>query len=114
MATLEAPANDMLGTAKSREVQRAMFAEMRGDKKDAAEHYLAAAHMEIVLAKDHARANKKWLHLRSMVSAASCFWMAGQIDVARKYFRRILRNNPDRKKIVQEAVASLKKDYPAK
>ena len=73
MADESFPVNNLLGTAKSREVQRAMLAEMRGDRANAAVHFLAAGHMEQVLALDFAAAGETDLALRSRLSAASCF-----------------------------------------
>jgi hypothetical protein len=68
------PISDLLRTAKSREVQRAMRAEMRKDHDAAIRHLLAAAHMEIVLASDYRVVNADDMVLRSLISAASCFW----------------------------------------
>ena len=77
MATAHAPVSDMLVTVKSRELQRGMLAEVRGDRPDATRHFLAAAHLELVLADDYAQAGQAGLALHSHVSAASCFWRAG-------------------------------------
>ena len=52
MSAAPAMVSDMLITVKSREVQRATLAEMRDDRKEAAKHFLAAAHLELVLADD--------------------------------------------------------------
>ena len=53
MAAAHAPVSDMLVTVKSRELQRGMLAEMRGDRTGAARHLLAAAHLELVLDDDY-------------------------------------------------------------
>jgi len=42
----------MIVTVKSREAQRGLLAEMRGDGDSAIRHFLAAAHLEMVLAAD--------------------------------------------------------------
>jgi len=42
------PVSDLLVTVKSREMQRGMSAEMRGDPLTASRHFLAAAHLELV------------------------------------------------------------------
>src|SRR2546421_12314140 len=90
------PVNNLLGTAKSREVQRAVLAEMRGDRPAAALHFLAAGHMELVLAVDYASAGESELALRSRLSAASCFWRAGQHAKARAEFDALLQQWPGR------------------
>jgi len=43
----------MLVTVEWREVQRGLLAEMRGDGDSAVRHFLAAAHLEMVLAADY-------------------------------------------------------------
>ena len=63
----------MLVTVKSREVQRALLAEMRGDPEAAQRHFLASAHLELVLAADYEQAGDSPLSFRSQLSAASCF-----------------------------------------
>src|SRR5438874_4475634 len=85
----EASAN-MITTVKSREVQRAMLAEMAGDRNTAIRHFLAAAHLELVLAEDYAASGVDDLALRSRLSAASCFWRAGQIAEAQAIFNALL------------------------
>src|SRR5205823_6522007 len=52
-------------TVKSREVQRALLAEMAGDRSGARRHFLAAAHLEMVLAEDYATAGAPELAIRS-------------------------------------------------
>ena len=82
MVTASSPVSDMLVTVKSRELQRGMLAEMRGDRTDATRHFLAAAHLELVLANDYKQAGQSDLARRSRLSAASCFWRAGQCQQA--------------------------------
>lgn len=77
MSTASAPVSDMFVTVKSREVQRALLAEMRGDREAARRHSLAGAHLEVVLAADYEQAGEGELALRSQLSAASCFWRGG-------------------------------------
>jgi len=77
MSTISGPVSDMLMTVKSREVQRGMLAEMRGDRPSAARHFLAAAHLELVLAADFDEIGDADLAVRSRLSVASCFWRAG-------------------------------------
>jgi TolA-binding protein len=106
--------SDMLVIVKSREVQRAMLAEMHGDRKEAAKHFLAAAHLELVLADDYAQAGQPELALRSGISAASCFWSAGEADRARRLFDELLRAYPGHADAVRQAVEELEKEYPAR
>ena len=53
MSAASPAVSDMLVTVKSREIQRALLAEMRGDQAAAPRHFLAAAHLELVLAEDY-------------------------------------------------------------
>ena len=86
--------SDMLVTVKSREVQRGMLAEMRGDRESSIDHFLAAAHMELVLASDYEEIGDPELALRSRLSAASCFCRAGQPDHARSLINRLSQSAP--------------------
>jgi hypothetical protein len=113
MSTAPAPISDMLVTVKSREVQRAMFAEMRGDHQAAAKHFLAAGQLEVVLADDYAQAGQPELALRSGISAASCFWRAGHRDRARPLFDELLLAHPTQVAAIRQVVEELKRDYPA-
>ena len=112
MSAAPAMVSDMLVTVKSREVQRAMLAEMRGDRKEAAKHFLAAAHLELVLADDYAQAGQPELALRSGISAASCFWSAGESARARPLFDELLQAYPGHTDAVRQAVEELEKDFP--
>jgi hypothetical protein len=113
MADESFPVNNLLATAKSREVQRAMLAEMRGDRANAALHFLAAGHMELVLAVDYESARDENLAVRSRMSAASCFWRAGQSGQARTLFDSLLQACPGRAAEIQKVMAELAHDYPA-
>lgn len=86
----------MLVTVKSREVQRGILAEMRGDADAAARHFLAAAHLEIVLSSEYQEAGDTELAVRSRISAASCFWRGGQKDQARSVIDALGREHPER------------------
>ena len=112
MADEAFPVNNLLATAKSREVQRAMLAEMRGDRSTASLHFLAAGHMELVLAVDYDLAGERALALRSRLSAASCFWRAGQPQQARALFDSLLQANPDQAAEIEKVMAELAHDYP--
>jgi hypothetical protein len=107
------PVNNLLATAKSREVQRAMLAEMRGERADASLHFLAAAHMELVLAADYDRAGDSDLASRSRLSAGSCFWRAGQLEPARTVFGALLQAQPAQASEIHKVIAELTQDYPA-
>jgi hypothetical protein len=106
--------SDMLVTVKSREVQRAMPAEMRGDLRAAARHFLAAAHLELVLADDYAQAGQPDLALRSGISAASCFWRAGHPEGARPAFDELLQSHPAQADTIRQVIEELERDYPVK
>jgi hypothetical protein len=97
----------MLVTVKSREVQRGMLSEMAGDRKNAARHFLAAAHLELVLANDYAEAGLDELALRSRLSAASCFWRAGETAQSRRHFDTALEDYPDRAEETRRLLAEL-------
>ena len=107
MSTIETPVSDMLVTVKSREMQRAMLAEMRGDQHAARKHFLAAAHLELVLADDYEQAGEGDLAFRSRLSAASCFWRAGQSEQSRLVFDTLSRSNPDRAAEVRQVTDEL-------
>jgi|SRR6266850_6465069 len=112
MATAHVSVSDMLVTVKSRELQRGLLAEMRGDQTGAARHLLAAAHLELVLADDYEQSDQWDLALRSRLSAASCFWRAGQPDQARELFEAMIQEHPTQEQAIREVVASLEHDYP--
>lgn len=107
MATVQSPVSDMLVTVKSRELQRGMLAEMRDDSASAARHFLAAAHLELVLAHEYALAGQDDLAVRSRLSAASCFWRAGQVQRARDEFAELTRAYPAQAGSVQDTLADL-------
>lgn len=104
--------SDMLVTVKSREAQRAMLAEMRADQQAAALHFLAAAHLELVLAGDYQAAGDGERALRSQMSAASCFWRGGQVEKGREVFDAIAREHPAVAPQVSNIIAELTRDYP--
>ena len=108
MSTVRSPVSDMLVTVKSREVQRGMMAAMGGQSSDAKRHFLAAAHLELVLAGDYDGAGESNLSRRSRISAASCFWRAGEIISAQAMFNELLREDPNRAGEIQEVVDELK------
>jgi hypothetical protein len=113
MAAIGQPVSDMMVTVKSREVQRGMLAEMRKDRAEAARHFLAAAHLELVLASDYAQAGEEELACRSRISAASCLWRAGRTAEAREQFDAIRRDFPARATAVGQAVLDLEKEPEA-
>ena len=112
MATIYASVSDMLVTVKSREVQRGMFAEMRGDHTGAARHFLAAAHLELVLAEDYAHAGQAELAWRSQLSAVSCFWRAGQPARARELLATLRQKFSTQEPTILQVLAELERDYP--
>jgi len=114
MATAHTAVSDMLVTVKSRELQRGMLAEMRGDRSAACRHFLAAAHLELVLAEDYTQAGQADLSWRSQLSAASCFWRAGRPEQARELFATLLQAYPDHAAITQQTIADLEHDDPSR
>lgn len=114
MAAESYPVNNLLATAKSREAQRAMLAEMRGERAEAARHFLAVAHMELVLATDYEKAGDTDLALRSRLSAASCFWRAGKPAEAQQMFDSLTQAHPSKVLEIQAILDDLLKTYPAK
>lgn len=85
--------SDMLVTVKSREIQRGLMAEMQGDHDSATRHFLAAAHLELVLAADYDQSDEPGQALRSRLSAASCFWRGGQCDRGRRLIDQLSETN---------------------
>jgi hypothetical protein len=112
MATVQAPVSDMLVTVKSREIQRGMLAEMADNLAGAAPHFLAAAHLELVLARDYVEAGKHALAFRSQVSAASCLWRGGEIKRARSLFNALIKEHPAKAKLIKSTVAELEGKKP--
>lgn len=113
MATVYASVSNMLVTVKSRELQRGLLAEMRGDRFASSRHFLAAAHLELVLADDYMQAGQVDLAWRSQLSAASCFWRAGRPAQARDLFAMLLQEHPVQVSIIQQIIAELEHDDPA-
>lgn len=114
MSTEPLPDDERLPTVKSREVQRAILAEMAGDSSGAARHFLAAAHLELVLAEDYAAAGVADRALRSSISAAPYFWRAGEVARARSEFDALSQSYPANAAEIQRVVAELDRDYSAK
>jgi hypothetical protein len=112
MSVTTAPVSDMLVTVKSRLLHRAMFAEKAGDREAARRHFLAAAHLELVLAHDYEEAGDLDLALRSRISSASCLWSGGEIAQGRQALETLQVNYPAQKTAIQEVVAELTRDYP--
>ena len=113
MSSEPLPISDLTATVKSREVQRAILAEMAGDTAGAARHFLAAAHLELVLAEDYAAGGAADRALRSRISAASCFWRAGQVARARSEFEELSQTHPANGAEIQRIVAELERDCSA-
>jgi hypothetical protein len=107
MSSVQTPVSDMLVTVKSREVQRGMLAEMGNRQTEARTHFLAAAHLELVLADDYQRAGDPDLARRGRISAASCFWRAGDPDRARTMFDDLIQEAPDQADEIREILEEL-------
>jgi hypothetical protein len=113
MSQAAPPVSDMLVTVKSRGVQRALLAEMRGDREAAGRHFLAAAHLELVLVDDYRRAGDADMAARSQLSAASCFWRAGDRARAEPWLNALEQAEPAQAPAVRQVRAELARDYPA-
>ena len=107
MASVQTAVSDMPVTVKSREVQRGMLVEMSKRRKDAYQHFLAAAHLELVLTSDYEHAGDAELARRSRISAASCFWRAGEPDRAKEIFDALIGNAPDLASEIHEIIQEL-------
>jgi hypothetical protein len=112
MSTATASVSDMLVTVKAREIQRALFAEMCGDQMAARSHFLAAAYLELVLARDYEEAGDTVAVYRSRLSSASCLWRGGEIEKGRRALAELMVQQPDRAPAIQQAIAELSRDYP--
>ena len=104
------PDNNLLRPAKAREVQRALAAEMRGDRAEASLHFLAAAHMELVLAADYDRAGDSDLAFRSRLSAGSCLWRECHPEQARAVPEALTQAHPSQAAEVQKVIGELAQD----
>ncbi len=107
MSTLHVPVSDMLATVKSREVQRGMLAAMRDDLAEAAKHFLAAAHLELVLADDYEAGGEIELAIRARISAGSCFWRAGEVETGRRILDEIASSDPARDAEIRDVLSEL-------
>jgi hypothetical protein len=105
--------SDMAATVKSREIQRAMLAEMAGDGSAAVRHFLAAAHLELVLAEDYAAAGLEDMALRSRISAASCLWRAGDEPRARSLLHQLEQSLPAQAAAIRDVIADLSQHHTA-
>ncbi len=107
MSTVQVPVSDMLVTVKSREVQRGMLADMSGRPREATQHFLAAAHLELVLADDYQQADDVEQARRSRISAASCFWRGGEQVRATAIFDDLAQEDPEREDEIHEILGDL-------
>jgi hypothetical protein len=101
-----------LGAAKSREVQRALLAEMRGDGEAARGHFLASALLELTLAAYYEQGSDSPLSIRSQLSAVSCLWRAGDYEQAQHRFEDLRAAYPSQTAMIQQAQMELTRDYP--
>ena len=63
--------------------------------------------------EDYTQAGADDLALGSRLSAASCFWRAGQVAQAQTLFGELIRLYPDQAGRIQQVVAELGQDYAA-
>jgi len=107
MGLVQPVVSDMLVTVKSREVQRAMLAEKGDRAEEAKQHLLAAGHLELVLANDYEQSGDDALARRSRISAASCFWRAGERDRAQTIFDSLANAEPQQASEIQQVISDL-------
>jgi hypothetical protein len=107
MSATSPPISDMLITVKARQIQRAMLAEMSGDRDGARRHFLAAAHLELVLAHDYDVAGNATLAFRSRLSSASCLWRGGEIEQGRSALEALQEQQPAQAAAIQQALTEL-------
>jgi len=112
MSTIPQGCSDMLVTVKAREVQRGMLAEMRKDRTAATRHFLAAAHLELVLASDYSEVGEEEQARRSRISAASCLWRAGRPEQARQELEALVHEFPAQAPVIQRTLADLEMNHP--
>jgi hypothetical protein len=112
MATAPSSISDMLVTVKSREVQRGLLAEMRGDRDSATRHFLASGHLELVLAADYDEAGDPDLAIRSRLSATSCCWRGGQRELARNLIDQLAQTYPEYSTLIQKVLDELVTNVP--
>lgn len=113
MTTLQPAVSDMLITVKSREIQRALQARSQGNAAASERHFLAAAHLELVLADDYMAIDELDLARRSQTSAASCLWQAGQVERSQALFDALIAANPGQAAEFDEILAELRQTKPA-
>ncbi len=113
MTPTTTPVSDMLITVKSREIQRAILAEMRRERAAAERHFLAAAHLELVLAEDYAQIGESEFAWRSRLSAASCLWRGGDVERALHLLDTLALKQPERSEEVHQVRAELEASNPA-
>jgi hypothetical protein len=82
---------------------------MSKDRGAAARHFLAAAHLELVLAIDYAEVGQVELAQRSRISAASCLWRAGKVAQAREELAGLVREFPTQASVIQKVLADLER-----
>lgn len=112
MSLATSPVSDMAVTVKSREVQRGMQCEMSGRTTDAKRHFMAAAHLELVLSGDYQEAGEQTLSRRSTLSAASCFWRAGETTRAQGILSDLMTSDPLATDAAQELLDEFQSHRP--
>ena len=94
MPTATPVVSDMLITVKNRQIQQAMYAEMRDDENAARRHFLAAGHLEVVLADEYEQAGDTANARFSRISAGSCLWKGDEVEHARRIFDEVITSDP--------------------
>jgi hypothetical protein len=112
MPSVKSSVSDMLVTVKSREIQRGLMAEMRRDRESATRHFLAAAHLELVLAADYDEVEERDLAFRSRLSAVSCLWRGEQLDRARRLIEQLSDTYRAQSEAISKVVEDLELNVP--
>jgi ABC-type transport system involved in multi-copper enzyme maturation permease subunit len=111
LASENSQTSHMLLAVKVWQIERGASAEMRGDKRMIGRHFLAAAHLELVLAEEYDASAQYELAIESRKSAASCLWRAGQVAEARSLFEELRQGNRFLAREIDETVKHLEKDH---
>ena len=112
MPSANSSVSDMLVTVKSREIQGAYAWRRWADREAATRHFLAAAHLELVLAADYDEVQEPDLAFRSRLSAVSCLWRGEQFDRARRLIDQLNETYATRSESINKVVDDLEMNVP--
>jgi ABC-type transport system involved in multi-copper enzyme maturation permease subunit len=107
----DSQSSQMLLAIKSHQIEEGASAETRGDKRMTVRHFLAAAHLELVLAEEYESRARYELAVETRKSAACCFWRAGDVAKARSLFEELRRGNRFLAREIDEVVRELERSH---